>query len=96
MAAFGLITMSSNVVDSIATTMNIMPDYYYEIPEYDYGEVTVTNSSILSKQAGGDIVSSEGIATYVQKHDKMNVMLQITKIRKHISNFDFEEEYEAI
>lgn len=31
---------------------------------------------------------------FIQKHKKVKVSLQITKITKHISNFDFDEEYE--
>lgn len=31
---------------------------------------------------------------FIQKHKKVKVSLQITKIARHISNFDFDEEYE--
>ena len=95
-AAFGLITMSSSIIDNSFTTMNIKPDYYYESSGYFQGEETVSISSMLSKQAVGDIVLVDKESEFVQKHGKMMVNLQITKIRKHISTFDFEDDYEEI
>lgn len=95
-AAFGLLTMSSNIACNSYTTMNIRPAYYYEGQNYINNNNTVCNSSILLKQAVGDIVSVEKKADFVQQHEKINVNLQITKITKHVSNFEFEEEYEEI
>ena len=51
---------------------------------------------MLSRQTVGDIVSTEKEEEIVQQHEKINVNLQITKIAKHVSNFDFEEEFDAI
>ena len=95
-AAFGLITMSSSIASHSLTTMNVQPDYCYEAHNYSLADNTVCNSSMLSKQAVGDIVSVEKKAEFVQQHEKINVNLQITKISKHVSNFDFEEEFEEI
>ncbi len=95
-AAFGLLTMSSNIACNSYTTMNIRPAYYYEGQNYINNNNTVCNSSILLKQAVGDIVSVEKKADFVQQHEKINVNLQITKITKHVSSFEFEEEYEEI
>lgn len=95
-AAFGLITMSSSISSQSLTTMNIQSDYYYEAYNYSMVDNTICNSSTLSKQAVGDIVSVEKKADFVQQHEKINVNLQITKISKHVSNFDFEEEFEEI
>lgn len=95
-AAFGLLTMSSNLSDASVTSMNIKPDYFYEAPGYFNGEETVYNSSMLSKQAIGDIVSFDRVSEFVQRHDKISVNLRITKITKHVSSFDFEDEYEEI
>ena len=95
-AAFGLITMSSSIASQSLTTMNIHPDYYYEAHNYSLSDNTVCNSSLLSRQAVGDIISVDKKADSVQQHEKINVNLQITKISKHISNFDFEEEFEEI
>ena len=95
-AAFGFITMSSSIASQSLTTMNIRPDYYYEAHNCSLPDNTVCNSSLLSRQAVGDIISVEKKADSVQQHEKINVNLQITKISKHISNFDFEEEFEEI
>ena len=95
-AAFGLITMSSSILSQSLTTMNIQPDYYFEAHNYSLAENTVCNSSTLSRQAIGDIVSIGKKTDFVQQHEKINVNLQITKISKHTSNFDFEEEFEEI
>lgn len=95
-AAFGLLTMSSNLSDASVTSMNIKPEYFCEAPGYFNGEETVYNSSMLFKQAIGDIVSLDRVSEFVQRHDKISVNLQITKITKHVSSFDFEDEYEEI
>lgn len=95
-AAYGLLTMSSNLSDASITSMNIKSDFFYEAPEYFNGEETLYSSSTLSKQAVGDIVSFDRVLDFVQKHKRINVNLQITKINRHISSFDFEDEYEEL
>lgn len=94
-AAFGLITMSSSIASQSLTTLNIRPDCY-EAHNYSLANNTVCNSSLLSRQAIGDIISVDKKADFVQQHEKINVNLQITKISRHISSFDFEEEFEEI
>ena len=45
----------------------------------------------------GDIVSvNEEKSAYEVKHEKLNVTLNIEKVTKHVSHFEFEEEYEEI
>lgn len=95
-AAFGLLTMSSSIASNSFTTMNASPAYYYEAHDYINSDNDVCNSSMLSRQAVGDIVSIEKKTDFVQPHEKINVNLQITKLTKHISSFEFEEEYEEI
>lgn len=95
-AAFGLLTMSSNLSAVSLTSMNIKPAYFYESLGFFNGEETVCNSSMLSKQAIGDIVSFDRVSGFVQRHERINVNLQITRITKHVSSFDFEDEYEEI
>lgn len=95
-AAFGLVTMSSSIASQSLTTMNVRPDYYYEAHNYSLADSTVCNSSLLSRRAIGDIVSIDNKADFVQQHEKINVNLQIARISKHVSNFDFEEEFEEI
>lgn len=67
-----------------------------DVINYLWSDNTVCNSSLLSRQAVGDIISVKKKANSVQRHEKINVNLQIIKISKHISNFDFEEEFEEI
>lgn len=95
-AAFGFLPMSSSIAGNSSITMNTSPPYYYEAHSYINNDKNVCNSSMLSKQAIGDIVSVEKRADFVQQHEKINVNLQITKITKHVSSFEFEEEYEEI
>ncbi len=95
-AAFGLLTMSSTLPDISVTSMSIKPDYFYEASANVFGEGTVCNSSMLSEKAVGDIVSFDRVSEFMQIHDKINVNLQITRITKHVSCFDFEDEYEEI
>ena len=95
-AAFGLLTMSSSIAGNSFTTINVSPSYYYEVHNFINNDNTVCNSSMLSRQAVGDIVSIEKKSDFVQQHEKVNVNLQITKITKHVSSFEFEEEYEEI
>ena len=93
-AAFGIITMSSNLSGHSNITLNNKP--YYETKGCFSSEETICNSSTLSKNAVGDIVSCDRVTDFVQNHDKINVTLHITKIHKHVSSFDFEDEYEEI
>ena len=45
----------------------------------------------------GDIVSvNEEKSAYEVKHEKLNVTLNIEKVTKYVSHFEFEEEYEEI
>ena len=93
-AAFGLITMSSGVMQS-QTTVNVSP-YFLETYSCLFDNNTMCNSSMLSKQAIGDIVYQEKKSDFVQQHEKKKVCLKIVKIEKHVSDFDFEEVYEEI
>lgn len=52
--------------------------------------------TMSSRQAVGDIVSNEKKSDFVQQHEKINVNLQIAKITRYVSNFEYEEEYEEI
>ena len=94
--ACGFLTMSSSIATPSFTTMQTVPAYYSEIFNFSLTDHAICNSSMLSKRALGDIVSMEKKTDFVQQHEKTKVNLQITKIKKHISNFEFEEEYEEI
>ncbi len=95
-ATCGLITMSSSISSQSFTAMDMGSDYYYKTYNYSFTDKNICNSSMLSKQAIGDIPSFEKKADFVKKHENINVNLQITKISKHVSHFDFEEEFEEI
>lgn len=95
MAAFGMITMSSNINSSF-TTMNLQPSHYYEARNYLDSQDTVCHSSTLSKKVVGDIVSVGKSSDFIKHCEKIDVKLQITKITKYVSSFEFEEEYEEI
>ena len=51
---------------------------------------------IKLRNSGGDIVSFDRVSEFVQRHERISVNLQITRITKHVSSFDFEDEYEEI
>lgn len=89
-AAFGVLTMSSSLPYVSVASMNPV-SIFSETSGCFIGEETICNSSMLSNQAIGDIVSE-----YVKQLDKIKVNLQITKITKHLSHFDFEDEYEEL
>lgn len=95
-AAFGFITMSSSMVGFSPITTNIQPYYCCDVHKFSLADNTICNSSMLSKQAIGDFVSTEKKPDFVQQHEKIQVNLRVTKISKHVSNFDFEEEFEEI
>lgn len=95
-AAFGLITMSSSITSQSLTTMDMKYGYYYEANNYLLTDNTICSSSELSKRAVGDIILNEKKMDFVSQRKKINVNLQVMKISKYVSNFDFEEEFEEI
>ena len=96
MAAFGLITMSSSITDNLSITTNKKPINFSNSPVYVYNEQSLFNSSMLSEKAIGDIILHDNVSSVEHTQKSINVNLHITKIRKHISHFDFEEEFEEI
>ena len=98
LTVFSVASLSSNVVGG-SITSNVTNPYFYE-------SVSVINdesgglclSSNLSEQVVGDILADRNIIeeNYWVKHEKRKVQLQITNITKHVSKFDFEEDYEEI
>ena len=90
-------TISPNMYTNSLTANTSAYYSYAAVPTYsdDQGELCI--SSMLADEVRGDVLLSNGnIDEYVPKHKKMNVKLKITKITKHVSKFDFEEEYEEI
>ena len=95
-AAFGLFTLSSNYPLKNIETMSVYPEYRYEASRFNCFENTVCNSSLFSSKAFGDIIVSENNNDFMQTHKKIHVNIKVQKIKKHVSSFDFEEEYEEI
>ena len=94
-ATFGFVTLSSGINHSITSTA-MGPDYRYEAQGFFNSEDPLCNSSMLSKQSVGDIVLPSEKEEVFKEHEKIDVVLKITKISKHVSSFDFEDDYEEI
>lgn len=98
LTVFSVASLSSNMAGG-SITSNVFNPYFYE-------SVSVINdesgalclSSNLSNQVVGDILTERNSIeeNYLVKHEKRKVQLQITNIAKHVSKFDFEEDYEEI
>ena len=94
-----LASLSSSVVEGSFASNIMNPQYHYEsisIISDESGALCL--SSNLSERVSGDILLDKNDAeeNYLVKHEKVKVQLQITDIKKHVSRFDFEEEYEEI
>jgi len=96
-AAFGVLTMSSSFTATSNSTLNSSVSLFFE-SAYTYNNTGDLCSSLMQKsnQMGDILVASNLNEEFVQEHKKINVNLQITKINKHVSNFDFDDEYEEI
>lgn len=98
MTALSILTISSGMFGNNSTTVSSSNPYYYEaVSAFNdiQGELCV--SSVLVDKARGDMLANgEENTEFFKQHQRKNVKLKITKIRKHISNFDFEEEFEEI
>lgn len=61
----------------------------------DQGDVCISTN--LSNQTVGDIISDKDeIVDLPARYEKQSIKLHITEVRRHITEFDFEEEYEEI
>ncbi len=91
-----LASMSQEVKDSITSCTPI--EYGYEAASLfsdKIGEVCI--SSELQNNVIGDIVIDDSVMSDFVRNCKINsIKLRITEISKHVSKFDFEEEYEEI
>lgn len=94
MTFLSIASVSSNVLNS-SVTAGINSPYVYEglsLVNDNEGVMCISSFSSMNELM---MRSSEVVDFYVSRHKK-KVELQITKTRKHISKFDFEEEYEEI
>lgn len=93
---------------SIATMSTIMPlgsmtstlnqPYAYEgVSLYNDNEGDICSSFGCSDGLNGDIIANENVETdFVSSHEKINVKINVIQVKNHVSNFDFEDEYEEI
>ena len=71
---------------------------------YDYNSATIISDNIgelclfsdFFNKTIGNIVNIEDISEFVSSHPRKKIKLNITKVKKHVSNFDFEEGYEEL
>lgn len=94
-----LATVSTSSIHGTSSLTSGMPDTY----SYDSAYVINDNqgefclSSSLSDQTTGDIIlAPENNDLIPISHNSMSAKLYIKEVQKHISNFDFEDEYEEI
>lgn len=91
-----LASMSSNAYSS-SVTMGTNNEYVYEgISFVNDNEGDMCVSSVSSDMFKGDIVRDSEISDFMQKRERKAIEIQITRVSKHISKFDFEDEYEEI
>lgn len=64
-------------------------------PFGDYGGELCVSSKLSEEVRGGVMVSQNG-AKHYENHEKISVQLQILQVRRHVSQFDFDEDYEEI
>ena len=95
-AAFGLITMSSSMTSNTVMTWAESYNAYYEPSGFDAREETVSNSSLLSKEMIGDVVLVNNDISFSKSYERKHVKLRIVKTSRHISHFDFDDEYEVL
>ncbi len=91
-----LATVGSNVTGNV--TSGMYNPYTYEaacLINDNQGEVCM--SSELSKRTVGDLILNESdFYDFSASRKVATVRLHITETIKHVSNFEFEEEYEEI
>jgi hypothetical protein len=96
-AAYGVLTFSSQSSSEFnGSSLNMPVPIIYE-PLYTYIYDGNDLSSTLMKNGNqmGDIIDDNN-KEFTTDGKKVNVTLKITKISKHISSFDFEDEYEEM
>ena len=96
LTAFG-ISMTAGVSGDMMTALIDVPRYSV----VDYESMMAMNTIPLSslefkKQAIGDIVVQNDEMDCLLQHKKIPVKLKIESIIKHVSSFEFDEEFEEI
>lgn len=91
-------SVSSNTGNS-NMTLTTSNGYAYEAADIindNKGEVCISTN--LSNQVVGDLIAGnkEKMEDLSRSNEAKNVKIHITEVSKHISKFDFEEEYEEL
>ena len=91
-----LASMSSNMCNN-SITMGTNGEYIYEGISYvNDNEGDMCISSEMSNMFRGDVVKNSDIIDFVHRREKKIIEIHVTRVSKHISTFDFEDEYEEI
>lgn len=94
MTFLSMATVSPDIHSSMTSTLN---NQYKYGGIYSCSDGNLCASSVLAEKAIGDVVCDKSIESdFVLKHEKYGVQIKVNQIKKHISTFDFEEEYEEI
>lgn len=94
MTFLSMAAVSPDIHSSMTSTLN--NPYKYE-GIYLCSDDNLCTSSVLVEKAIGDVVCEKSIESdFVSTHEKYGVQIKVNQIKKHISTFDFEEEYEEI
>lgn len=91
-------TISSNPLNSDLTTSSNSVYNYKPAALYSNYNGEMCFSSELIDQVGGELLvnSGDNVVDLKRKSRMINVNLKISEVQRHISTFDFEEEYEEI
>lgn len=98
LTVFSLASLSTDISGN-SSTLNIINPNVFEASSLindDIGELCL--SSTLTQIVSGDIISENESMQEIDiaRTEKKQVKLQVTKVTKHVSKFDFEEEYEEL
>ncbi len=97
MTFLSIATISSNTFGE-SVTLSSNKQYSYEaISVFNDSKGELCTSSPMPEYFCGEIMADNDDFGKVNiQREKRRVQLQITKIRKHVSHFEFEEEFEEI
>ncbi len=91
-----LASMPQGVKGSMTSCVPVEYEYDSESLFSDtIGEVCVS-SELQNKTIGDIVIDNSVMSEFVQNHKANIFKLHITGVSKHVSKFDFEEEYEEI
>lgn len=98
MITFASIATMSSITPTGNVTTSLNKAYVYEgVSLYNDKEGDICSSFGHSEGFNGDVVASGNMEDeIIPVHEKVNVKLKVLRVKNHVSEFDFEEEYEEI